>query len=131
MIYLSIGHHKNNAGACHNGWCEFDEAQRWVNLIAGRMGESKCVIVPTGKLTDKVSFINKRKPLAAIEMHFNSMQGGTNADGCEVLYHPESVAGKSMAIELNDSLVHTGFRNRGAKQGYYRGLKSNGVLWKY
>jgi len=127
MIYLSAGHHEEKPGACFNGFCEHDEAKIWCEFIAHNMGSDNALIIPDGKLKEKVDFINHRKPLAAIEVHFNSMLTGTNANGCETLHYPGSEPGLKLATALQLAVVQTGIRDRGTKEGYYRMNKTNGV----
>lgn len=126
MIYLSIGHHPDKPGACHNGFCEFDEAKIWAELIASHM-QDDALLVPVGTLKEKVKFINSRQPKAAIEVHFNSAENRENVSGCETLYYPGSSKGEQLANELQSSMVITIEKDRGIKPGYYRLNPANGV----
>ena len=60
MILLSAGHHPAAVGACYNGFCEHDEAVKWVDelnkLLTPRIDT---MIVPTGRLQSKIDYINK------------------------------------------------------------------------
>ena len=127
MIYISVGHYEEKPGACFNGFCEFNEAKEWVKLIIERMHKDNALRVPTGTLKQKVDFINQRSPIAAVEVHFNSMLSGTNASGSETLYHPHSKGGKQLAIEVQLAMHKAGLRDRGVKEGYYRADKTKGV----
>lgn len=123
MILLSAGHYPESPGACFFGWCEFEEAEKWVNIIAHFVREQTHVdIVPTGKLPKKVKWINEYphwKPKLAVEIHFNSSHG-QKGDGFETLYCPGSEKGKTAAQIVNDSLVGIFPKNRGIKEGWYR-----------
>ena len=74
MILISAGHHPTKPGACYEGFCEHDEALRWVDIICLQLGEIglECLPVPAGILKNKVNFINARSPILAVEIHFNS-----------------------------------------------------------
>lgn len=86
--------------------------------------------VPSGLLRHKTDFINKyaNQHDLAIEIHFNadSQHAGK---GCEALYYPGSKRGKKAAKEICNTLSAWFPPNRGAKEGWYRMDKSNGVDW--
>ncbi len=127
MIYISVGHHQENPGACFQGFCEFNEAQIWAELINQNLPENESLIVPSGTLKEKVAYINKRKPLAAIEIHFNSAPVQLNVRGCETLYYPSSMRGERLAREAQAAMVSVGLHDRGIKPGYYQLNKNKGV----
>lgn len=119
MILISAGHHPEKPGACFEGFCEHDEAVRWVGLLCELLGEHKCVKVPTGGLKSKVAFINARAPTVALEVHFNS--DPTHAGrGSETLYYPGSEAGRALAERMQSALGALLPPDRGPKEGWYR-----------
>ena len=124
MIFLSIGHYADEPGACFGDFCEHEEAAAWVAHIAYRCQQNghDVLIVPSGKLTDKVSYINDRTVEGdlAVEMHFNSdaQQAG---HGALTLYYPGSVKGKVMAQRVQAAMEPLMGRHwDGAMPGYYR-----------
>lgn len=139
MILLSAGHYPLRPGANYKSFCEHDEAVRWVESI-GRYLESEYGVVPTGKLRQKVAFINRRDPICAIEVHFNSAIKLQDIDGDGIkdivnvgngalsLYCPGSIKGKQLA-SLMQSAMETIFKRHwdGVMEGYYRMDKRNGV----
>ncbi len=122
MILLSAGHYPEAPGACHEGFCEYEEALRWAsitaNLIRGRM---RVEVVPTGKLPQKVQFINSypQHVLIACEIHFNS-DTSKHQRGSETLYCPGSTKGTQAAGIVQRHLASVLQPDRGAKEGWYR-----------
>lgn len=123
MILLSAGHYPESPGACSFGWCEHEEALKWINIIAYFIREQNHVdTVPTGKLPSKVKWINEyhlEKVKLAVEIHFNS-DFQHSQSGFETLYCPGSVKGKEAAQIVNDSLIGIFKKNRGIKEGWYK-----------
>lgn len=123
MIYLSAGHYPESPGACHNDFCEYDEAAKWVVLLQKLLQPRTTVLmVPADKLTAKVAFINKTptKPGdLAIEIHFNS-DVSKKQHGSETLYCPGSVKGERAALIVQNALSSLLGPNRGAKEGWYQ-----------
>src|SRR3972149_9056880 len=74
MILPTAGHYPESPGACFYTFCEHEEADKWINIIAYFLREQTHVDkVPTGKLTAKVNWINDyalEKVKLAIEVHF-------------------------------------------------------------
>ncbi len=122
MILLSAGHYPGAPGACYEGFCEHEEASRWVsiaaNLIRGRM---RVETVPTGTLPQKVQFINSYpQPVSlACEIHFNS-DASKRQRGSETLYCPGSVKGAQAAAVVQRYMADVLQLDRGAKEGWYR-----------
>lgn len=147
MIALSVGHHRYSKGAEFEGFYEFDEAKKWVKIIKAILGDY-CVLVPEGRLEDKIAFINKQPYLSvAAEIHFNSAvvvrhevceDEDEDCDeigviehvgrGCETLYYPGSEKGKAAALIMQSDLSRL-FKDRGIKEGYYQLNPSNPVDW--
>jgi N-acetylmuramoyl-L-alanine amidase len=130
MIFVSAGHHASKPGASYKGFCEFDEAVVWADLMIDKLGAFG-IRVPSGFLRDKVDFINARNPVdsVAIEIHFNAAvdsNGNNIGRGCETLYFPGSESGKKIATTVNDALAEVFPPNRGVKEGWYRMNKKNG-----
>lgn len=120
MILLSAGHHPGAKGAGYNDHYEYDEAVLWAsetaNLIRGRMMVD---IVPTGNLSEKITWINNQKAVLLCEIHFNSDES-KRQKGSETLYFPGSVKGKKAAEIVQKALAGIFPPNRGAKEGYYQ-----------
>lgn len=143
MICVSAGHHPLKPGACHEGFCEHDEAVRWVDEICNNLGEGQCVKVPPTTLKDKVLFINNRQPDIAVEIHFNSAKvwEDLNKDGiqqenevknvgrgCCTLYYPGSETGKVLATYVQEGMEQIFDRHwNGVMEGYYRMNPKNGA----
>lgn len=123
-IMISAGHHPAAPGACHNGFCEHDEAVKWLPAIAQHL-EGYAILVPPGVLANKVAFINSQHPTIALEVHFNSSPSGMG-EGSETLYFPGSVRGRLLAECVQSHLSDVFSPNRGAKEGYYRMDRSKG-----
>lgn len=123
MILLSAGHNPNSPGACHNGFCEHEEAVRWVNILQLLLRQRTHVdIVPTGKLSQKIAWVNayRSEPVdLAVEIHFNSDESKQQR-GSETLYAPGSIKGARAARIVQDAMSSLLGPNRGAKEGWYR-----------
>lgn len=123
MILLSAGHNPESPGACHNGFCEYEEAVKWVHLLQLLLRQRTHVdVVPTGKLSQKIAWINAytAEPVdLAVEIHFNSDESKKQR-GSETLYAPGSIKGQRAARIVQDSLSSLLGPNRGAKEGWYR-----------
>ena len=121
MILISAGHNPSAKGACNGDICEWDIAINWIEIISKHLtiADVPNRIVPTGKLSDKVSFINSKKPDIAIELHFNS---NINAAGSETLYYPGSKKGKELASTIQGEFVNNCIfmPDRGIKEGWYK-----------
>lgn len=126
MIIVSAGHYPDKPGVCHDGFCEHDEAARWVDVICAKLDELgvdnvKC---PTGYLKGKIDFINHRNPKLAIEIHFGTGAG----NGACTLYQPDSKDGKAYAELLQAAMEKTLSKNGdGSMEGWYRMDKTLGV----
>jgi N-acetylmuramoyl-L-alanine amidase len=122
MIFLSAGHNPKQQGACNGSdYCEHAVATKWVEYIKTLIKPFVNVkIVPTGTLTEKVSYINSYPCKIAIEIHFNSNM--PNVRGSECLYHPTSKKGLELAENILEEFEQVSIfqPNRGAKIGYYQ-----------
>lgn len=137
-IFISAGHTPTRPGACDNGFCEYDEAERWQNIICSDLLklEAEYFRVPTGTITEKANYINSRADRldVAVEIHFNSFAPQYNyhkkVEGCETLYYPFSERGKRVARILQDAMVaaHKFTDERGIKEGWYRQDKEAGKI---
>jgi len=141
MICISAGHHPTKPGACYEGFCEHDEAVRWVDEICSHLGES-CLKVPATTLKEKVAFINARMPRAAIEIHFNAARVWEDLDkngiqdvgevrnvgkGALTLYYPGSKNGLTLATAIQGNLETLFDRHwNGVMEGWYRMNKKFG-----
>lgn len=120
MIAISAGHYPTAPGACWNGVCEHELAVLWANIIYDELKyRTPCVLVPTGKLPEKVAYINASEADLAVEIHFNS--AGGHGSGAETLYCPGSAKGKIAADLVQHALVEAmRTKDRGVKEGWYR-----------
>jgi N-acetylmuramoyl-L-alanine amidase len=136
-LFISAGHNPFKAGACDNGFCEYDEAVRWVKTICKVLKDfnANYFEVATGTINQKTDFINCRadKNDLAIEIHFNSSAlayHNDNIQGAETLYFPESVAGKKTASIIQTAMCNAGnLKDRGIKEGWYQQDKAKGVIY--
>ena len=124
MIFVSAGHHPASPGAKWERFIEHDEAVIWSHELAACIGND-CLEVPTGVLRDKVDFINSRimNGDIAIEIHFNAARNAADepiGNGCETLYYPGSIRGKSLATLCQTALAASYPPSRGVKEGWYR-----------
>lgn len=121
-IAISAGHWQKARGACDGDMCEFPLTLTWAERIADnliRLGHN-AVIVPSGTLPNKVTWINyQAKAACAVEVHFNSSQSGT-AIGSETLYDPLGEEGQALAVSIQRRLGAVSLPNRGAVKGYYQ-----------
>lgn len=122
-ILLSAGHYPGSPGACHDNWCEHEEATRWVNILQLLLRQQTHVaVVPTGRLGQKIAWINAYdvEPVSlAVEVHFNS-DVSKRQRGSETLYCPGSETGARAAKIVQDAMSALLWPNRGAKEGWYR-----------
>ena len=124
-LAISIAHHKNAKGASYGDMNEFD-----VSVIISELLFTYCklfmfddieaVLVPEGRLHNKVKFINDNDFDVAIEVHLNS-HIDKSISGHEVLYCPDSYKGKKLADRINKALSLENYtKNRGVNEGWYR-----------
>lgn len=125
MIYLSAGHHPSAPGAAWKGFVEHKEAMIWVWSISDWLPEA--VIVPPVELSRKIAWVNKRASVNdfLVEVHFNAAAPG--ARGCETLYAPGSIRGRSTAEKIQ-SVLERFFVGRGIKEGWYQQDPRRGPL---
>lgn len=131
-IIIFAGHHPKKPGACWEGFCEHDEALRWLPLLRGFFAEEDLIIGPAATLRDKTDFVNERSPLLAIDLHFNSApmkDGKPVGKGSETLYYPGSAKGKAAAEAVQAKLSKVFPPDRGVKEGYYRLDPKRGADW--
>ena len=130
MIFISAGHYPSAPGAKWERFIEHDEAVIWADVLVQSIDNS--MLVPTGVLKSKVDFINGRimNGDIAIEIHFNAARDKDNnpvGRGCETLYYPGSVRGKTLAETCQAALAEIYPPNRGVKEGWYRMNPDNGA----
>lgn len=122
MILLSRGHYQERPGATHNGNSEFVESERWIRRIYLLIKNHgiPVEIVPTGRLSQKVKYINNKKADIAMELHFNS-DISKRQHGSETLYYPNSKKGYELATSIQNEFERRAILqpNRGAKEGWY------------
>ena len=139
-FFIAAGHFPEKAGACHEGFCEWDEANEWVKIMesylvnAGKKINENFFIVPPNVVALKTSYVNSRcsKKDIFVEVHFNSaaMSYHTLIEGCETLYYPTSVRGKKVAKVLQNRMLDAyDLKDRGIKEGWYQQKKSKGIIY--
>lgn len=144
LIAISAGHYPNKPGACHEGFCEYDEAQRWADYLVALLGPGNAVRVPGTPLRDKVEFIKARDCALAVEIHFNAFQVWKDKNGNGIkdidemvnvgrgsltYYYPGSEEGKALAVQCQEILGALFPPNHGAKEGWYRMDPKNGPIF--
>lgn len=130
QICISAGHSPDKPGAHFGNFYEHEEAVEWAEVLAlNTLTPLEPIIVPTGTLQEKVSFINDIHPDIAIEIHFNSAVSTTGehiGKGSESLYYPGSEAGEAAAETIQRHLSSIFPPDRGAKEGWYQMNPSKG-----
>jgi hypothetical protein len=123
MIFLSAGHFPASPGSCWRGFCEHDEAARWVALMASALGEHRAVSVAPGPIKEKIAFIRARcaPEDLAVEIHFGKPDNGSR--GSMALYDPSSGDGRSKELAARCEAVVARFfaPSHGVMEGWYRG----------
>ena len=127
MIFISAGHHKEAQGTSLEHLTEFGETRIWANII-NELTE-QVVMVPSGRLADKVRFINDQifekysdQVNIAVEVHFNAApkkKGEYVGHGCETLHFYGSDKGKVLAEHIQKKLAVVFSPDRGIKEGWY------------
>ncbi|MCK5336007.1 MAG: N-acetylmuramoyl-L-alanine amidase, partial [Gammaproteobacteria bacterium] len=117
-------HSPKRTGASYHGFKEHDEAVEWATHLATLLAKKVSVdYVPTGKLSEKVAFINAADCRLAVEIHFNAAvnaAGKNVGKGSETLYYPGSESGKAAALTVQKHLSPIFSPDRGAKEGHYQ-----------
>lgn len=132
MIIIFAGHHSKKPGACFEGFCEHDEALRWLEIIKANTNSEDFIIGPVGTLREKTQFVNQRNPLLAIDLHFNSAplkDGKPQGEGSMTLYYPGSNKGLNAAIHIQTQLAKIFLPDKGEREGYYRLDPNRGADW--
>lgn len=133
-ILISAGHHPDKPGATMGDFVEHAEAVIWCERIYAILHAGQDVTVarvPVGVLREKVEYINRVRPLLAVEIHFNDAWIDRNGDGvvqdgervgrgCETLYAPGSARGRLAAELIQHELARVFPPDRGVKEGWYR-----------
>lgn len=117
-VAVSAGHFSDSDGANFDGFFEHSEAVKWRDLILAKLGEQG-IKVQNGRLTDKIAYVNKFRPDAAIEIHFNA-DARHLGTGSETLYAPGSERGEALAKAIQAAISSVCSPNRGVKEGWYR-----------
>lgn len=121
-IFLSAGHSKESDGYFNKtlNLSEHSVATSVVNHIHIIDSNNRYELVPDGGLNSKVSFINKNAIKGndvCIEIHFNSSNEHSGANGIEALIYPGSITGKKLGNCLLKSMCnYLPFNNRGLKE---------------
>ncbi len=122
IIGLSNAHYPAAAGAHSNGFYEHQESIIWTSIVRKHLLDKgyTVVVAPIGRLPQKVRWLNKQKPVVAVEIHFNG-SSNPHVNGCETLYHPNSRKGRELALRTHFELAKVmDNNNRGVKEGWYR-----------
>jgi N-acetylmuramoyl-L-alanine amidase len=135
-LFISAGHNPQKPGACHEGFCEHDEAVRWQKLLYEKLHNDIWTFkVPTGTITYKTDYINIRANPSdiAMEIHFNSsaMAYHKKVEGAETLYYPGSIRGKKVAQLIQEGMLSgcPTLKDRGIKEGWYQQDKKKGTIF--
>ena len=140
-LILSVGHDSKRQGASSSGKTEWecarpmvDKIKQYVNSIDNQI----TVHVINTTLKSTVSVVNRivtkygKDNCIAIELHFNAA-ANTTVIGQETLYYPFSGASKALGRKFNNILFErAGWltkKNRGAKAGWYQGIKNGDILY--
>lgn len=115
-VILLAGHDEFKKGATFDDINEFDEMIQWVEIV-NLMKQFK--IAPPMSLKEKVRYVNRERPLAAVSLHLNS-DPSRRGHGSETLYHPNSKYGKMLAECIQAELGKQSKPDRGIKEGWYR-----------
>jgi len=142
--FISAGHNKNSQGASFGEFTEFTETLYWAKKIVAHIGDD-AILVPSGKLSEKVAFINDNidGDSIAAEIHFNSAKiwedlnkdGIVDEDemknvgrGALTLHYPNSKTGISLATDIQNTMKpFYGTHWNGVMAGYYRMNPKNKV----
>jgi N-acetylmuramoyl-L-alanine amidase len=104
MVGLTAGHHAYDTGATGGGLLEHIITLQTLGHAISYLAERKIYVVsPCGKLSRKITELNRyRRDLScAVEIHYNSV-ASPNASGVEVIYHPGSTRGRTLATILGE-----------------------------
>lgn len=130
-VFVSAGHNPLQVGAVFNDtasgnvYTEYSHTLKYANSLVSALTAIKVpvVLVPSGSLTNKISFINKAAKAGdiAIEIHFNSSPT-QKGKGCETLYCPGSSKGEALAKKIQNAIVKAipSVVDRGVKEGWYK-----------
>ena len=140
-VIISIGHDANSQGASYGNITEYSYNSNLVEYMkeAVYSHPEKSVIFHFVDTTLRHTVIKINELVAeygkdnciAIELHLNSSR--SIAHGCETLYFPFSKTSKKLATRFNDDLYERAWHfvgpNRGAKPGWYQGIKNGTLLY--
>jgi N-acetylmuramoyl-L-alanine amidase len=118
-VAISAGHHPEAPGAAKNQLTEYHETAIIAGMLVNALGHVgiKAYLIGTGPLQKKVAEINAGRFDSGVEIHLN----GGGGDGCETLFCPGSVIGRSFATGIQSALVaRMPAKDRGVKDGWYR-----------
>lgn len=121
-LVISIAHGPNSTQAIEGLFNEYTISLMWSTLLDRSLKARgiDCEIINTPFFTDKKNLVNNFNPRLAIEIHFNEFHD-ESVRGSETLYHPGSWLGKMYAVIMQQHLGKMEKRNRGIKEGWYRG----------
>lgn len=138
MIYLSAGHHLNDAGAVSNGFKESLLCIELRDLIKVELDKAGYTYISDRDYETLTTYLNRIQPGSGsvmCEIHFNAASSGA-ATGVEVIY-PEKeyhntnqlLASTQLAKELSEEIAEVlNLVNRGAKKESQTARKSLAVL---
>lgn len=130
-VFVSAGHNPIQVGAVYTDpktnkvYTEHGFTTKYAAALISALSALKVptTAVPTGSLTNKISFINKNCKARdiAIEIHFNSSPT-QKGNGCETLYCPNSSKGEALAKKIQSAIIksHPDIKDRGTKEGWYK-----------
>lgn len=129
-VFIDLGHGGMDSGAVGNGLREKDLTLE-IGLEAGRFLRYKGIKVMYSRTIDKAVSLTKRTDLANqanadifVSFHINSATR-LGANGVETFHYPGSVKGKSLANDIQNSLVKSNIfeSNRGVKSANFSVLR--------
>lgn len=144
LVILCAGHHEGAQGAVspHFGFTEYEEAVK-ICKEAHRMAKNRSdfnLVLKCGRLREKVAYINGKRPLLAVDLHFNADADHTDphdedssrGKGTMVMYYPNSDEGRRIASRASAAMsAYLSTVDRGAREGWYWGGDNPGTVPDY
>jgi len=128
-IALDAGHNPpKDWGAICNSYVEYAWNRRIATETQILLKNAKHNVYPfCGNLVHKISHINKNIVDVAIEIHHNA-NSNLKIQGAEVLYYPDSFAGKKLAEHILE-VIGRSFQTNGIYEGFYQRDYNKPILY--
>ena len=123
-VFISAGHFPQRPGACWRGFCEYDEADKWVKEIGLAMHEEFATQVPPGAIKSKVEYIRARAVPGdvVVEIHFGYSVGEhPSGRGCIAMHTPYDEESRELARVCLRAVSRYFAPSLGVTEGWYRG----------